>query len=495
MRAVADATAADQLGRRVGRGLGWSAVGNIVARLFNVVTSIVMARLIAPEEFAVFAVAFTVWVIVSTISEFGLSADLVRAPDFAARAPTIATLAMGLGLSVALAMVGSAPSVAAAFGSPASADVIRLMALSAVVMALATVPAAQMQREFRQAGLFVLNTLTGVTGTATIVILAENGVGAASLAWGQILGQVVFVAGLMVATRSRPRLGFDRAVARSSLAFCVPLAGANLLSWLLLTVDNVVVARVAGPVPLGLYVLAFNVSSWPMSAVGQALRSVALPAFAQLDGGRRRGAALVRATGPVVAVAGLLAMLLATLAAPLVDVLFGSRWAGASAALAGLAVFGGIRVVFDMVATFLIAMGTTTGVLVVQVVWLASMVPAMVWAVERHGLYGAGWAHVGVALAVVLPAYLVCLHRVQVDTRAFVVAWVRPVLGLAPATAACWWIGHRSADPLLLLLAGGLAATLLYALPMAPWWIRSIRSLRAPAGPPIPTYTPIGQDA
>ena len=67
----------------------------------------------------------------------------------------------------------------------------------------------------------------------------------------------------------RPLFGFDRTVARSALRFGLPLAIANMLSWALLNVDNVVISRTSGVVALGFYVLAFNVSSWPMTAIGR----------------------------------------------------------------------------------------------------------------------------------------------------------------------------------------------------------------------------------
>jgi PST family polysaccharide transporter len=491
--AAEDLVDQESLDRRVGRGLGWSAVGNIVVRLVNVASSILMARLIAPDEFGVFAVAFTIWIIVGTLAEFGLGADLVRAHDPERRAPTIATLSLGLGAGFAVTMALTADALARAFGSPESAGVIRLLALGAVVMGLGVVPAAAMQREYRQAGLFALNGLGALTSTTVMVVLAASGAGAISLAWGQLVGQTTLVVGLYVVTRIVPRFGFDPDVARDSAGFCLPLALANVLSWLVLTADNLVVARVLDPERLGLYVIAFNVSSWPMSAVGQAVRSVALPAFAQLDG-PRRGEVLVRVVGPLVAVAGLLAVALSGLAQPLVVFLYGSSWGAASAALAGLAVFGGVRVVIDVVATFLIALGATTEVLVVQVLWLLVMVPVMIVAVGWFGLVGAGWAHVVVALFVVLPAYLVCLRRAGVDTSRLLAACVRPVVCLIPAAAACWWIGGQDATPFALLAAGGLAVTLLYALPMAPWWIRCIRLLRATTQLPAPTSS-MGPDA
>ena len=82
--------------------------------------SIVIARLVAPEAYGVFAVALTVWTVLSALSEFGLGADLVRARDPERRAPTVATLGAVIGLVAALGMAAGSGAIAAAFRSPES---------------------------------------------------------------------------------------------------------------------------------------------------------------------------------------------------------------------------------------------------------------------------------------------------------------------------------------------------------------------------------------
>lgn len=474
------ATEAGDRSTRIARGLGWSLTGNLVLRVGNLLVGILMARLIAPEQFGVFAVALTVWTILSTLAEFGLGSDLVRAEDVERRAPTVATLALATSGTLALSMALAAAPIAAGFRSPDSEGVIRLMAVSVALFGLTVVPTARLHRAFRQRAVFVVNAVALLASVLTMTTLAINDVGPAALAWGQIACQLGIVVMAHLATRTVPRFGFDRSVAGDSIAFCAPLAFANLLSWALLSIDNLVVARVLGPAQLGLYVIAFNVSSWPMNAIGQSVRVVALPAFSQLRDPELRNRSLVGCAGPTIAVATLAAIVFSTLAGPLAVALFGARWAEAAPALVGLAVFGGVRVVLDLLATFLVAAGATAEVLAVQLGWLAAMVPAMYVGVSRFGLAGAGWAHAIVAVLVVLPLYAVCLRRTGVDVARFLRGGLVPVLSAAPAVVLCWWVGQRDANPWLLLAAGGAVALAAYALPLSRWWLRSVNELRRP---------------
>ncbi len=462
---------------RVSRSLGWSTGGNLVLRVGNVLVSILVARLLAPDEYGVFAVALTVWTVLGTLAEFGLGSDLVRSPDPERRAPTVATLGLLTGVGFGALMAAGAEPVAGMFGAPEADSVVRLMAVSLVLFGFTIVPAAMMQREFQQGRIFAINLVGLLASAATTAALALDGYGALALAWAQVVNQAVVVVLQYAVTRRRLVLGLDRVVACESLAFCGPLALANLLSWVLLSVDNLIVAQISGTVALGLYVIAFNVSSWPMNAVGQAVRVVALPAFARHDA-TARARALEHLGGPVWSVALLLGLGLATLAEPVVRTLYGDRWRAAATALVGLALFGALRVVFDLLVTYLIAAGQSRRVLVVQVVWLVVMVPSMWWGVGRYGLAGAGAVHVVVAVVVVLPVYLWCLARTGVRVGAFLAGCVRPTVLAVPVGLGCSWLAAHLDRPWTAVLAGGLLLLAGYALPLAPWWRRKIDAVR-----------------
>ena len=455
-------TVAEPSGAGVRRALGWSAVNNVSLRLGNMLLGVVVARLLVPEDFGVFAVALVVWSLLGSLAEFGLGADLVRSPDAERRAPTVATLALAAGLTLALLMFSAAPALATGMGESSAADAIRLMSVSLVISGMSVVPAAFLQRRFAQSRLFITEAVGLAVSTVVVIALAREGHGAMALAWSRIAAQLVTVFLHYFLAARMPRLGWDAQVARQSVRFGLPLALANLLSWLVITVDNMVIARTSGVVALGLYVLAFNVSNWPINAVGQTVRVVALPAFSRLEGGRRRQA-LLSATAMTWSAGLLVGAPLALLATPLITVVYGEKWAAAAAALAGLGVFGAVRVVFDLLATYLVAAGRTREVLAVQVLWLVALVPALLVGIRLGGLSGAGWAHVAVALLVVLPAYLLAIRREGVAIGRMFIGLLPATAAAIPAALAALYLQRSLSSPLSALAAGGAAFAVTYA--------------------------------
>jgi PST family polysaccharide transporter len=262
-----------------------------------------------------------------------------------------------------------------------------------------------------------------------------------------------------------------------------------------MTVDYMVVGRMMGAVALGFYVLAFNISTWPMNALGAAVRAVALPGFARVGDPDRRAATFNSAAALSWTLALLAGILLSSLATTLVPFLYGEKWTRAAQALVGLAIFGALRIVTDMMSTFLIAVGASRQVLIGQVIWIIALVPAMIAGVTIGGLSGAGWAHVAVGGAVILPlfAFIVRAHRVRMATLVRHLAI--PLVGAGPAAAAGVLVADRVPGLFLGLAAGGAAATMVYLAPLVKWLPRRLRELKASGAQAAAAPAPIAVGA
>lgn len=475
------------LSGRVARALRWSTTGTLVVRLGNLGLGIVIARIVSPEEFGLYAIALTVQSVVMALADLGLSADLVRSPDFERRTGPVAVLGLATGSTLAVGTALAAPALATAMGGSGAAGPIAILAGTFLLAGVGVVPFAALQRRLDQQGLFRSTALDFGVGAVVTLVLAALGHGLIGLAVGRVAGQACGVAAQFWIARTGLRLSWDPAVARSVLAFGLPVAAANLLSWVLLSVDRVVLGNAAGAVELGYYVLAANISTWPMTLVGSALRSVTLPAFSQVR--ERAQAALVPLLGPVWWAVVAAAAMLAALAHPVVVLVYGARWEPAAQILVPLAAAGAVRVFADVVAGYLYALGRSRGVLVVQVVWLVALVPAALLGARAGGSLGVGVAQAAVAAGVLVPAYLVLLRRSRDAVGALALALAVPGVAGAGAVAAGLLVGGRIDDPLAGGLLGGavtlvlyLATTLAWALPR---WRAARAALDGPAdGPP-----------
>jgi O-antigen/teichoic acid export membrane protein len=459
------------------KALRMSLLNTVVGKLGTFVTGIVLARLLMPQDFGVYAVAFVALIALLSLNELGVSLAIVRWPgDPEHIRPTVTTISVVTSIFVYLLCWFGAPAFTDAMDVPEATGVVRVLCIGALIDGLSAPVAQLMNREFRQGLRLFVDLSNLIVTTGLTVTLAATGHGAWSLAWGQIAGNAVSSLVLFALSRKWPRLGFDRRQARELITFGLPLAGASLLMVAMWNVDKVISGRILGVVALGLYLQAFNLASWPVNVFSLVVRRVSLAAFARVqdDPAKRQETfakmAMVLAipTLPVCTVLGLLAL-------PVVTTLYGSAWAGSAVALQFLALLGVVRVASELAYDFLVALGRSRSTLWLQAGWLVALLVFLPLGAWFGGIEGVGIAHAGVALFLVLPAYAMAVARTGISMRALAAPLARPLLGTACMVAVILAVRWFTEPSILQLLLGGALGVLAY-LP-AVWPLR--KTLRA----------------
>lgn len=424
------------IGRKAGRGLRWSLLGNLVMKAGSFVMSLILARLLVPEDFGVFAIALAATQFVIYINDAGVIAATVqwrgRLEEIAPTATVVAILS-----SVALYALFwvIAPFYARLAGSEDAIWVIRILMATNLVYGLTAVRSAALMRRFEQDKLAWANLAGFVANASVSITLAANGAGAYSFAWGQLSGGVLTGVLVVVLARVRIELGFDRAQAARLLRFGLPLCVSLGIEGLLLNVDSVIVGDVLGPVWLGFYLLAFNISSWVPGLVGTAIRYVALPSFARLaEEGVESMREGVRRAVPLLAGMVLpIAVLMGTLAPSVVEFLYGPSWLPAAQVLRFLAIVMAVRMLTLLITDILAALGRTKATMWVNLCWAVALVPALLLGARLDGIQGAAMAHAVIAVVVALPLLAVALNRSGVPVGLVGAGLVRPLVGAVPA--------------------------------------------------------------
>ena len=458
------------VGTRVSRGLGVSLLGQVVTRLGVFASGVVLARLLTPEDFGVFAVALTAATVVMAINELGVIPAIVRwRGDLAAACATGATLALGMSAVLWVGAVVTAPALAAAVDAPEAVTVIRVLTATVLVDGAIAVPLALLARELRQGAQVVAEVAGMVVMVALSVGLAAAGGGAAGMAWGRLAGAVVTGVLFVRAAPWPASLGWDPAIARELLGFGLPIAVSALLLEGVLTVDYLVVGRISGVAALGVYLLAFNLSSWPVSTISMAVARVSFAGFALLSHDRERlTSGFVHAITVALIVVVPMVVVLVVVAPDLVRTVYGARWLDAVAPLRWLLVLGGLRVLYELAGELVAVAGQPRVVTRTRAVWLVTLVPLLAVGAAADGLRGVAVAHVVVAAGLVGPLLLRDLHRVGMPLGALARAAARPALAAVPAAVA-GLAGARLAPPGLVALAvAGAAGCAVYAVGVAP---------------------------
>ena len=437
----------------------------IFFKIIGITTTAIVARILTRQDFGLFAVATTVYTIVSALGGSGLTTSLTRADlQLSDTAPTMWTFSLGTNVLVAGALVFFAEPIAAGLGSPDGAGPIRVMAIVAILDGLSAVPSAQLIRDFKQSKIFLGGLAGFAPATALLLFLAKSGDGAMAFAWSRVLGTAIVCVVVLMSVSKHYMPGISRSGMSVLYHFALPFTLATLVGYLLQNVDYAFIGHFMGPLMLGTYVLAFNGASWPASLLGGVLGSVAVSTFSRVRHDRERLMnAIVDGVRAVVLLAAPMSALEMVLARPLVLTLYGPHWAAAAEPLAILTLYGLISVTCLLFSQMLAALGRSKFILIVQLVWLIALVPAMALGVHLDGIVGAAVAHIIIIVPIVLPCYLMALRRATgVRIGALVKAALPALVAAAIAGAIAWLLAQSFRSPVAQLLVGGGVGSLFY---------------------------------
>jgi O-antigen/teichoic acid export membrane protein len=306
------------LGLRQGLNVGMASLGGIL-----------LARLLSPSEFGLFAVVTFLLTFLITFGDAGLAASLVRQAhepveeDYQA----VFTVQQVLVVSVVILFWLAAPWVASAYHLPRHDSwVFRLLGLSLLCTSFQVIPAARLERHLSFQKLAIIEVAMSFVFYSTAVTLAWKGVGTLSFAIAMFARSMT---GAILVNRASPwriRWHWDWKRARVHLKFGVPYQGIGFISLLKDSITPVFIGLLLGAGSVGYINWAQMVAAYPVLAL-MVMQRVYLPAFARLQLHREALSQFVeqvlRATNGLVAPVAILTLVSIE---PLTKYVFGQKW-------------------------------------------------------------------------------------------------------------------------------------------------------------------------
>lgn len=450
------------------RGFVWLAAQSVASKAVGMVGQVALAWLLAPGDFALIALAYTVTTFAGLLQQAGLREVLVhRHRRIGLWATPAFWMSLAMGTLGAALMLAAAPLAAWTFEEPRVAKLIAIIAISAPLSALTTVPLAALQADMRFGSLASFNLMSNTLTIAVQVLLAWLGLGAFAFALSRPIVAAVEIgfAWWMTAPRIRlrPRLhAWKHLFADSGVMLAVAFIYTGVTQ-----LGPIVLGRLHLGDVVGLYFWAYNLSLQTLMLFSTNLKQVLFASLRQLGGQpERQKAAFLRATRLLGMVVTPLCLLQAVAAEPGVRLVFEDEWLPAVPMLQVLSLGMALLAIVTPANGLLMAQGRFRTYLLLSVI---SAVMSLTFT-PVGGLLGGG---IGVAIATTLHLTISAPLNLRLALGPMGGTWreiaetLVPTAALGVVTAGAGYaaqLGLRawSQDPLLLLAVTGAAAVPAY---------------------------------
>jgi O-antigen/teichoic acid export membrane protein len=445
-------------------------------RAIGLVSVVVMARLLRPEDFGIVALALAAAAFVELFGWIGLRQALLRikAPD-RSHYDTAFTIQLGLFLLLAALLAAAAPLAAAFYGVPEVAPILWVLAGRLVFLAVVNIGVVDFEREMQFGRDMKMRLSVRVASLAVTIAAAVWLRNYWALVIGLVSYTAFYTAASYIAHPFRPRLDLSRR--GELLGVSLWMFVSSLAEWVQTQIERLVLGRFAVPATVGLYSVSKDLSTIFTQEITTALNRVTFVTVASGQASAAEGRNVARVIGGYAVIVAPLAAGLVATAPDSVAVLLGAKWLPAAPLLQVIAIYTGIQAVYLMTGAVLQASGFARRAALMNIAGAA---------LSAIAVAGAGWwwrtpeAVAAAALGVncvMLTAGLVLLARIAGCGVARLGAnLLRPVLAAAAMVAVLWGpAAFETGSPLVdLLLAAG-AGGAAYAAALAGLWLLSGR--------------------
>lgn len=318
----------ENLTRRTLRGGLWVLMGRGCRWGLALIRTIVLARLLAPDDFGLFGIAFLALGMLETVSKTGMWAALIqKSGDIESCLDTVWTVGLIRAGCIGIVLFFAAPVIVSFFHAQGAEALVQATGLVVALQGLSNIAVVYFEKEIeygRYTILEVSRALVELTAAFVAYSIFRN---VWALMAGRIAGEMVYCLLSYRIHPYRPKLSFSPKIATDLFSYGKWILFSNVLFYIVTQGDDFLVGKVLGVAVLGVYQMAFRFSGLISTEVVLPVLKVTFPTYSKLQHDRQRmKQAYLKVLQAVSFIVFLVGILQYTLADSFVGIILGEAW-------------------------------------------------------------------------------------------------------------------------------------------------------------------------
>lgn len=332
------------LKERIVRGVAWSGIDNVVQYAVQFIVSIVLARLLSPDDYGLIGIILIFTSICTALINGGFSNALIRKKDVSEddySTAFIVNLVMSLLLYAIIYLCS--PFIARFFGREELVLLTRVSSLGMIVVALSIVQQTRLTKRIDFKTQTKITLIASITSGVIGIVMAFLGCGVWSLVVQGLSNQVLRSALLWVYNKWVPLLRFSKSSFKDLFGFGWKIMLSSLIDTTWKELYQVVVGKFYSPATLGQYTRAKQFSQLFSSNLTAVVQRVTYPVLSDIqDEKKRMVSAYRRIIKTTMFITAISMFALGAVSEPLLYCLIGAKWHEAATYLPLICIAGSL---------------------------------------------------------------------------------------------------------------------------------------------------------
>jgi O-antigen/teichoic acid export membrane protein len=467
----------DNVSQRMAKGAAWMVFLRLADRSIGLISTIILARLLVPEDFGLVTMAMALIAVVELLQAFSFDVALIQNRGATREHyDTAWTLNMLFALSCAVFLLVLASPAGEFFSDERIASIVMWLALGSAAQGFENIGVVAFRKELELHKDFWLQLSRRIMSFVITITAAIAFRSYWALVIGIVSGKILGVGLTYFAHSYRPR--FCLARIKELLGFSKWLFVNNLIIVLNARAADFIIGKLAGPSALGLYSIALEMSNLPTTELSAPINRAVFPGYAAMSGDVRilRGQFLkvfsMIGFATIPAAVGV-----AAVAPALVLTVLGEKWMASVPLVEMLAFYGLLMSLQTNVGYVFVSRGQPRLVTLLGGAHVAVLISLLVLFTMAFGIAGAAWAMLVTTIGMLPFVYGALFRVLGIEASDLLKVLWRPSFA-----SLCMYIavrlletstllGSYSVLPPINLLQSIMAGVVMYAMIVMGLWI------------------------
>lgn len=431
----------------------WNTINSSASFIISIGTVAVLARLLTPEAFGMFAMITVVTSLLDSFSDMGISAAVISYREIEDNElSSLFLLNIFIGIGLCLLLIAASPIVVYYYKEPRIYLYLWILSLNFIITAPATLFNVLMKKHMQFKILSKINIAATIVYGFSTIVYAFFFRSIMSFVVGTLLQSLTSTILNVYYGRKiwKPRrLIIKYRFLKRFLSFGLYQIGERVINRLNWNIDYLIIGRFLGAEALGYYFMAYNLMLKPIRKINPIITSVAFPALSEIQNDnaqlKRYFLKMIRY---IIYVMGPIFLVLFVLAKPVILVLYGSSWLAAAPVLAVFSFLGILYSIGNPMGNLILAKGRAD-----IGFWLNAGQTLFLFAANYIGVK---WGAVGVALStlavtlfIFFPAgFYIRYYLVKLRPGEYLEQLKKPLLFAGLSAAGIFWL-QRLLEPVM----------------------------------------------
>lgn len=310
------------------KALAWDFIGRLSGQTVGFVISVILARLLSPEDFGILAMVNVFIAISNSFLDMGMGLALIQKKDVNEKHySSVFFFNISVGLFLTICLFFTSGFLASFYKKDIIKDVTQVMSLLFIINAFGNVSKIKLRKNLDFKILFNSNMLSAVTSGIVGVAMAFNGFGIWSLVLQSLLTPLIANLYLFFNLRWSPKLKLYINELKELWPFGFRMFIAGFIDVAYGQLDSLIIGKLFSPLKLGFYYRAKSFNNYIVSYTAGSLLNILLPVISNLQDQQERLKNLVfKSMHLICLVTFYLTGLFYLSGSDIIHILFGSKW-------------------------------------------------------------------------------------------------------------------------------------------------------------------------